>query len=160
LIKDDWTQLDICTDTTVTRNGGVDGPYLNGGAPCSGVTNNIGFTAEIGIYSCVVPMGNALVYQESYAAMSFDGDGSYTPGDAPGMPHTGDGTPNNPAGVDHYQAWTGHVSVFINSQDAAAASVTQGSVETSIYTPAAALILPCGNSPGGIGTPMGPVGIL
>lgn len=157
-----WTKLEVCDETTVGRNG-VDGPFLPGTAaacvfPAS--TTNIGFTAEIGVYSCFVSAAKALVYDEWYASMNYDGDGGYTGGDAPGFAHTGNGVVDTIL-VDHYQAWTGHVAVFVDAQDAAAASVTEGSVETSVYTPAGATIIgACGTSPGGAGTPVGPVGIL
>ena len=92
---DNWTRLDICSATTIERgNDAFNGFQQNdcGGAIGSlGRTDTIGWTAEIGVYSCLVPTAGtvldtalgaladrdyALYYDELYAWWSYDGEGT------------------------------------------------------------------------------------
>lgn len=148
-----YTRLDLCDATTLGRNGAA-GPHAAGGASCvagtslsatgpglPGRTDQHGFQAELGVFSCFVPtalpegslmpgfasLDYALYYDEAYAWWSHDGDGAYTPGDAPGAPHSGDGA----GGLsDNEDAWRGHASIFLDPALSAPGASAVGSAET------------------------------
>jgi hypothetical protein len=134
-----YTKIDACSATTVTRAyapasypGTVTVPFIVGNADatraCSfgeeavtavqGVTNEHGWTAEVGIFSCLIPVpadistaapnvvnDYALVYSELYAWWSYDG-------------------------VDD-AGFHGHVSMFLSASRAATGASLSGSAEVT-----------------------------
>jgi hypothetical protein len=143
-----WTVLNSCTATTAGRSGGPTGPFLGGIGPACAPANKaqVGFDAELGIMSCTVGVGQSLLYNENYAWLTYDGDGTYysipngvagPARDAPGAGHSGDGSvigtgaSPSPPGSDLADAWDGHLAMFIDTASAQAAGATDGSAETS-----------------------------
>lgn len=123
-------------------------------------TDGVQFTLEVGAFGCTIPTQSsrytdgaggqqqheqdyAGYYDEGYAWWSYDGDGSYTAGDAAGVAMTGDGNlqdndpePTTPGqGSDNVDGFHGHAAVFIStSNPSGALRQNVGSVATWSFT--------------------------
>lgn len=144
VVANEYVRIDACNTLTLIRGAG--GPCFDAMMSPGGRTDEHGWSAEVGAFSCFVPTNReplplstadfAVYYDRLYAWWSYDGDGWYTD---TGTPNTGstldnDGPTHPNTNTDDHRGFHGHVAMFIQPTRSMTGHSTTGSAETALQS--------------------------